>query len=175
MRTATDAPLPAPGRSRRRIGLVLALVLAAAAVALLGFGDRLGLRAPAEVVLRPDDAQVTALGERIYRSHCAACHGARLEGQPDWRQRDAQGRLPAPPHDASGHTWHHPDEVLFNITKLGVARAAGMPSYDTAMPLYEGVLADAEIVAVLSWIKAQWPAEIRAKHDAINRSAKASR
>jgi mono/diheme cytochrome c family protein len=169
-----EAP-PPQGRSRWRIGLVLALVLAAAAVAVLGFGDRLGLRAPAGPVLRPDDAQVTALGERIYRSHCAVCHGARLEGQPDWRQRDAQGRLPAPPHDASGHTWHHPDEVLFRITKLGVAQAAGLSSYDSAMPAYEGVLTDAEMIAVLSWIKAQWPAEIRAKHDAINRGTRAAR
>lgn len=133
------------------------------------------LLAGASIVLRPDDPQVAALGERVYRQHCAACHGARLEGQPDWRQRDAQGRLPAPPHDASGHTWHHPDEVLFRITKLGVAKAAGLPSYDTAMPAYAGVLGDAEIVAVLSWIKAQWPAEIRAKHDAVNRGASSGR
>ncbi|MBN8492130.1 MAG: cytochrome c [Burkholderiales bacterium] len=125
------------------------------------------------VVLRPDDGAVTALGQRIYAAHCASCHGANLEGQPNWRQRDAQGRLPAPPHDAGGHTWHHPDEVLFRITKLGVAKAAGLPGYDSAMPAYEGVLSDGEIVAVLSWIKSRWPAEIRAKHDEMNRMSKA--
>ena len=107
--------------------------------------------------------------------HCAGCHGANLEGQPNWRQRDAQGRLPAPPHDATGHTWHHPDEVLFRITKFGVAEAAKLASYESSMPAYEGVLSDAEIVAALSWIKAQWPDNIRAKHDEINRRSSLQR
>ncbi|HEX7888900.1 MAG TPA: c-type cytochrome [Ramlibacter sp.] len=111
--------------------------------------------------MRPDDAAVTSAGRKVYEQHCAACHGARLQGQPNWRLRDAAGRLPAPPHDASGHTWHHPDEVLFRITKYGVARAANLKDYDSAMPAYEGVLGDAEIVAALSWIQSQWPPEIR--------------
>ena len=42
------------------------------------------------------------------------------------------------------------------------------PGYRTDMPIYDGVLNDAEIVAVLSWIKAQWPREIRARHDQLN-------
>lgn len=121
------------------------------------------------VRLRPDDAAVIALGQKVYAAQCASCHGARLEGQPNWRERGLDGRLPAPPHDASGHTWHHPDELLFRITKLGVARAANLKDYASAMPAYEGVLSDAEIVAVLSWIKAQWPPDIRAKHDQLNR------
>jgi mono/diheme cytochrome c family protein len=121
--------------------------------------------------LRPDDARLLALGEQVYRRQCAACHGAQLQGQPDWRQRDAQGLLPAPPHDASGHTWHHPDEVLIRITKYGVASGAGLASYRTAMPIYDGVLSDEEILAVLSWIKAQWPPHIRAKHDGMNQAA----
>lgn len=118
--------------------------------------------------LRPDDPKVLATGMQVYRKHCAACHGAKLEGQPNWRMRDASGRLPAPPHDASGHTWHHPDDVLFRITKYGVAKAANLKDYVSAMPVYEGVLSDAEIVAVLSYIKAQWPPDIRAKHDELN-------
>ena len=121
--------------------------------------------------MRPYDAPTVALGEAVYARNCASCHGARLEGQADWKQRDASGRLPAPPHDASGHTWHHPDEVLFQITKYGVARSAGLQSYKSSMPTYDGVLSDAEIVAVLSWIKAQWPPNIRAKHDSINQTA----
>ena len=126
-------------------------------------------------LLKPDDVEVTALGRQVYMTHCAACHGTRLEGQPNWRQRDAQGRLPAPPHDASGHTWHHPDETLLRITKLGVAKAANLASYESSMPAYEGVLTDTEIVAALSWIKAQWPVSIRAKHDEMNRSSSQKR
>ncbi|MCW5642715.1 MAG: cytochrome c [Rhodoferax sp.] len=121
--------------------------------------------------LRPYDAPTIALGEAVYARHCASCHGAQLQGQPDWQRRDADGRLPAPPHDASGHTWHHPDEVLFRITKHGIARSAGLQSYQTSMPIYDGVLTDAEIVAALSWIKSQWPANIRAQHDSLNQAA----
>jgi S-disulfanyl-L-cysteine oxidoreductase SoxD len=119
--------------------------------------------------LRPDDPSVLAKGQRLYAAQCASCHGARLEGQPNWRERGPDGKLPAPPHDASGHTWHHPDELLFRITKHGVAKAANLRDYGSAMPAYEGVLSDEEIVAVLSWIKAQWPASIRSRHDELNR------
>ena len=94
----------------------------------------------------------------------------------EWRTHGADGLLPAPPHDVGGHTWHHPDETLFRITKFGVARIVGDPNCKSAMPVYEGVLSDADIIAVLSWIKAQWPAAIRQKHDQINaEAAKASR
>ena len=145
-----------------------ALVAGALLLALAGC-DR---TPPSPYQLRPDDAAVVAQGRKVYQVHCAACHGARLEGQPNWRERDASGRLPAPPHDASGHTWHHPDEVLFRITKQGVAKAANLPDHPSNMPAYEGVLTDAEIVAVLSWIKAQWPAETRRLHDEVNAAAR---
>lgn len=124
-----------------------------------------------DIVLRPDDARVVAQGARVYAAHCASCHGARLEGQPNWRERGADGRLPAPPHDASGHTWHHSDALLFDITKRGVAAAANLPGYASAMPAFGGVLSDADIMAALSWIKAQWPPEQRAWQDGVNRQA----
>jgi mono/diheme cytochrome c family protein len=127
---------------------------------------------PTGPVLRPEDARTVAAGRTIYQAHCAACHGADLQGQPNWRERDAAGRLPAPPHDASGHTWHHPDAVLFTITKHGVARAANLKDYDSAMPAYEDVLTDAEIIAVLSFIKSTWPADIRRRHDEVDASAR---
>ena len=132
-----------------------------------------GAGGPAEPAyrLRPDDTRFTAMGQRVYAAQCAACHGAGLEGQPNWRERGPDGRLPAPPHDASGHTWHHPDELLFRITKHGVAKAANLKDYVSAMPAYDGVLSDAEIVAALSWIKAQWPAYIRVRHDELNRAS----
>lgn len=71
-------------------------------------------------VANREAAQVDT-GRRLYAAHCAACHGANLEGQANWRTRLANGRLPAPPHDASGHTWHHSDQVLLDITKKGPA------------------------------------------------------
>jgi len=146
--------------------VALAAVISTSMVALI-FTDPFGGRAPA-YTLQPDDAEVLARGESVYRTHCASCHGAELEGQPDWRTRGDNGMLPAPPHDASGHTWHHPDETLFRITKYGIAEAAGLNGYVSAMPAYDGVLSDAEIMAVLSWIKSRWPAPVRVKHDQIN-------
>jgi len=132
-----------------------AAVAVAVAAALFGGPFLGGGSGPPAIVLKPDDVKLTALGEKVYQAQCASCHGAKLEGQPEWQSRGADGRLPAPPHDASGHTWHHPDETLFRITKFGVAKAANLTDYKSAMPIYDGVLSDEEIVAVLSWIKSR--------------------
>jgi hypothetical protein len=75
----------------------------------------------------------------------------------------------------AGHTWHHPDQLLFDITKHGVAKAAKLKDYDSAMPAFAGVLSDAEIVAVLSWIKSQWPPEIRRRQEEMNDAARRRR
>lgn len=112
-----------------------------------------------------------ALGKDVYVANCASCHGADLEGQPDWRVRKADGRLPAPPHDASGHTWHHPDSVLFSITKDGLTEHAP-PGYKTDMPAFGDVLTDEEIWAALAYIKSRWPAETRARQEAISKRAR---
>lgn len=105
-----------------------------------------------------NEAQVAA-GRRVYEAHCASCHGARLEGQANWRERRPDGKLPAPPHDASGHTWHHTDEALFKVTKGGLAAIAGA-GYETDMPAFAGRLSDEEIWAVLAYIKSRWPQAI---------------
>ncbi|MGQ0601872.1 MAG: c-type cytochrome [Anaerolineales bacterium] len=91
-------------------------------------------------------------GEALYAAHCAACHGANLEGQPNWKQRNADGVFPAPPHDNSGHTWHHSDEVLLYIT------ANGSTAFDptSKMPAFQGKLTEAEMRAVLTFIKSHW-------------------
>lgn len=143
-------------------------ILILAAVAAFLFKDRLTLAGNADVVLLANNATVVAQGQQIYEANCAACHGRNLEGQPDWRNRDADGYLPAPPHDENGHTWHHKDALLFGITKFGIVKYAGDPNYRTRMPAYEDVLSDEQIVAVLSYIKSRWPAEIQARHDQLN-------
>lgn len=125
-------------------------------------------------VLQPDNAQITTQGQKIYVEHCASCHGENLEGQGNWRQRLASGRLPAPPHDETGHTWHHDDEALFNVTKYGPQFVAGA-DYQSDMPAFEGVISDAEIVAALSFIKSTWPEKVRATHDEINNRAEITR
>ena len=103
------------------------------------------------------DMTQVALGAGVYVQHCASCHGAKLEGQPNWRKRLANGRLPAPPHDANGHTWHHPDELLFGITKYGLVPPYAPAAYASDMPAFAGVLGDDEIRAVLAYIQSRWP------------------
>lgn len=109
-------------------------------------------------------AQDTALGRDLYRLHCASCHGVNLEGAADWRQRGPDGRFPAPPHDETGHTWHHGDAMLLDYTRrggqaylddLGVEFTSGMPAFGH-------VLTDAEIEAILAFIRSTWPEDIRA-------------
>ncbi len=117
----------------------------------------------------PDPAQL-ALGRRLYGETCAACHGAELEGEPNWRQRKPDGLLPAPPHDETGHTWHHPDRQLFEITKWGTAALVGS-DYQTAMGPFGELLSDAEIRAVLAYIKSRWPENIRARQAEITTRA----
>jgi len=102
------------------------------------------------------DSGNVALGANVYAQHCAACHGAKLEGQPDWRRRLQNGRMPAPPHDESGHTWHHSDNVLFGITKRGLVPPYAPPEYQSDMPAFGNKLSDDEIWAVLAYIKSHW-------------------
>ena len=141
------------------------LVSAAGGLALAGAAFLSLAAAPAASRLKPDDPTVVARGQQVYAAECAACHGAQLQGAPNWRVPGPDGLLPAPPHDATGHTWHHDGETLFRLTKYGVARLINDPDYVSNMPVYEDVLSDDEIIAVLSYIKSTWPDEIRARHD----------
>ncbi|MDK1388578.1 cytochrome c [Sinorhizobium sp. 8-89] len=105
-------------------------------------------------------AATIALGKALYAERCAACHGAKLEGQRDWKSPLPSGRMPAPPHDASGHTWHHPDGVLFRITREGPAAVVG-GGYQSDMPGFGSIMSDDEIRAVLAFIKSTWPEQER--------------
>jgi len=117
--------------------------------------------------LKPNNSQLVAQGQALYKIHCAECHGANLEGQENWKVRDANGFLPAPPHDESGHTWHHSDQMLFEITKYGVQKFAG-EDYKSAMPAYADTLTDTEIISVLSYIKNSWPENVRKRQNGFN-------
>ena len=138
-----------------------AVVITGAAALSFGWGTS----APAQTVLTPSDPDVVALGQSIYSENCASCHGVNLEGQPNWRLPGQDGQLPAPPHDATGHTWHHDEDTLFRLTKYGTGALIGDPNYVSNMPIYGGLLTDDEIIAALSYIKSTWPQEIRESHD----------
>lgn len=137
-------------------------ILAGAAVLVLGAVVLAWVLVPG----REHAAQVE-FGRRLYADHCASCHGAALEGEPNWQDPRPDGLMPAPPHDATGHTWHHSDEELFRITKFGMA--AVVPGYESVMPAFAGVLSDREIEAVLAYIKSTWPDRERTYQQERNR------
>lgn len=151
------------------------IAVGAAAVALAGAGAaavqfvRTG-DGNVAVRLEPRNAELVALGAEVYAAQCASCHGATLEGEANWRERRPDGLLPAPPHDETGHTWHHPDALLFQLTKYGPPKEIDGKPYLSAMPAFEGTLTDREILAVLSYIKSRWPDDVAARHDLLNRS-----
>ena len=109
------------------------------------------------------DSRDIAAGARLYAEHCAACHGAELEGQPDWQVPGPDGVLPAPPHDETGHTWHHPNTLLFDYTKLGgqgLVEKMGLGDFQSGMPAFSEVLTDEQIWEVLAFIASTWPDRI---------------
>ena len=149
------------------------LVLIVTVSTLIAVGVRIGAKlktgnANPVIALAPDDTSQVSRGQKIYTDQCASCHGENLEGQPDWQTPLANGRYPAPPHNIEGHTWHHTDELLFQLTKSGPAAVIGN-GHKSDMPGFEDTLSDREIIAVLSFIKSTWPQDVRQNHDLLNK------
>ncbi|WP_411891975.1 c-type cytochrome [Yoonia sp. SDW83-1] len=122
-------------------------------------GIALVIAAPAFADHELLDRDIVA-GERLYRQQCASCHGTNLEGQPNWRSPNDDGVLPAPPHDATGHTWHHDNALLFEYTMLGgrgALAARGMTDFNSGMPAFEGIITDDETWDILAFIRSTWP------------------
>jgi mono/diheme cytochrome c family protein len=142
--------------------LIPALLLCAAAL-LAGCTGRSAPQASPVVInntpappLPTLDAVAVAQGQALYRQQCAECHGQDLEGAPEWKKPLADGSLPAPPHDGSGHTWHHPDDLLLQIIAQG-----GDAAYNSKMPGFSEKLSQPEMLAILEYIKASWAQEER--------------
>ena len=103
-------------------------------------------------------------GSFLYEQHCASCHGAQLEGQENWRLPDENGIYPAPPHDLTGHTWHHDNQLLFDYTKLGglgLMESRGIADFPSNMPGFGDVMTDDEIWNILAYIRSTWPERIK--------------
>lgn len=128
--------------------LIPGLLIAAGMLSAAGFGYFVSAR-----------SEEVSDSRALYIANCANCQGASLEGQPDWMKRLPNGKLPAPPHDETGHTWHHSDKQLFIIVKFGLAAIA--PGYESDMPAFGTKLSDAQITAVLDYIKSTWPERAR--------------
>ncbi len=108
-----------------------------------------------------DDRTQIAHGHRLHVQYCASCHGARLQGQFGWRVRAADGRMKAPPHDASGHMHEHSDAELLATIQNGAGVGIDMPRY-------AGVLSDRDAMAIIAYIKSTWPLAVRIAQAAAN-------
>jgi len=93
-------------------------------------------------------------GARLYKVHCASCHGSRGEGDPDWRQRDADGSLQSPPLNGTGHTWHHPLAALYHVIMNG------SPGGQGNMPAWKDKLSKEGALSIIAWFQSRWPDEI---------------
>jgi len=122
--------------------------------------------------VNPENSKQVLRGEKVYMRFCSYCHGKQLEGQPNWFKPNATGKMPAPPHNENGHTWHHADVVLFEITKYGMVPPHADPGYRSDMPAFENTLKDEDIWAVLAFIKSRWPEKNRKFQQEINKSYK---
>lgn len=100
------------------------------------------------------------LGRHLYAAQCASCHGAHGEGAPDWREPDAHGEMPPPPHDHTGHTWKHADGMLYRIIHDGW-RDPFNKTQRLTMPAFRQILAPREIRTVIDYLKTLWSPEQR--------------
>lgn len=165
-RRRPDPPWRERVRKLRLVLFMLTVVVGLPALGLWLVNLEFGARSLADVA----DAATLDAGRKLYAVHCAGCHGAALEGEPNWRERKLSGRRPAPPHNDSGHTWHHPDQMLFGITKFGMVPEKYAPSgYQSDMPAFEGTLTDDEIWTVLAYIASRWSPPHRIHQAGVNR------
>jgi mono/diheme cytochrome c family protein len=109
------------------------------------------IQATSDPLLPTLDPQRVSRGEEVYEQYCAVCHGANLEGQPDWRSPLPDGSFRAPPHDSTGHTWHHSDEVILDIIAEG-----SNPVFGGTMQGFADVIDPQDMLAVLDFIKSHW-------------------
>lgn len=124
--------------------------------------------APPESLAQPLDLKEVARGLAIYQTSCAVCQGANAEGQPNWRQRNPDGTYAAPPHDSTGHTWHHGDGLLFRIVRDG-GKIYEDPGFKSMMPAFGDQLSEEDIRAVITYFKSLWGPQERAFQAEVSR------
>lgn len=103
------------------------------------------------------DPEVVARGEQLYAASCVQCHGGPTGGQIS--------DIP-PRHNAQGHTWHHADCLLTDIVLDGFPPRPGATG-DEIMPAFGDELTDADVDAILTYVKTWWTDEQRRSQAAV--------
>lgn len=106
----------------------------------------------------PGAATEVEHGSRLYLAQCASCHGANGQGAAGWREPDASGEMPPPPHDRTGHTWKHADGMLYRIVHDGW-RDPFNKTQRLTMPAFGRILKPDDIRAVIDYLKTLWSPE----------------
>lgn len=110
----------------------------------------------AKSVPRDFDFLQVKRGGQLFQQHCAACHGKKAEGAPNWQQPDKDGKYPAPALNGTAHAWHHPTTVLIDVIQNGTIRIGGN------MPPWKDKLTETQIRDIIAWFQSKWPDEIYA-------------
>jgi mono/diheme cytochrome c family protein len=97
-----------------------------------------------------------AKGAGLYTANCQSCHGGATGGN----LKD----IP-PPHNANGHTWHHADQQLIDMTLNGISFSLEAQK----MPAFKDKLTEEDVKAILAYIKTWWTEEQRKSQREVTR------
>ncbi len=105
-------------------------------------------------------------GYPLFQQHSAECHKPDASGDPNWKQVDAEGKLPPPPLNGTAHAWHHPLPLLRRIVREGGIPMGG------SMPPFKDKLDSKQIDDILAWVQSHWSDQIYATWNKINQRKK---
>ncbi|MBI4219253.1 MAG: cytochrome c [Chloroflexi bacterium] len=88
----------------------------------------------------------TDRGQALYAENCATCHGGATGGS----LKDTP-----PPHNANGHTWHHPNQQLEEMILEGITFSLE----EQKMPAFKDKLSATDVEVILAYIKTWWTPE----------------
>lgn len=97
------------------------------------------------------DSETVAQGKALYETHCIGCHRQGGVGEPrvPWSIRRPD-LMEAMPLDETSHAWHHGDEQLIGMILDGTSRSR------RRMPVFRGVLTEADAADLVGYMKTFW-------------------
>ena len=100
------------------------------------------------------DLNSVARGARLFQENCAQCHGPQAQGHPDWQRAREEGYAAAPPLNGTGTDVKLTRERMVEVIRKGAKRMDVM-----VMPAWKGRVDDDQIMDIISWYQALWPAD----------------